>query len=120
MSVQNYTLAIVQGQTLSLPVALTQGGSVYDLTGYTIAGKIRRKFSDAAVLKDLTITITDAANGLFTISLTATETAALTTVSTTPDARNQSIGFYDIEITLSGVITRIMQGPVTLSLEATK
>lgn len=122
MTVQNYTLAINQGAALSISVSATQGGIPFDLTAYTIAGKIRRKFSDSAALQVLTVTVTDAANGAFTISLTTAETAALTLASTdpNPDARDHSIGVYDIEITTGGVTTRIMQGTVSLSLEATK
>lgn len=122
MAVQSYTLALVQGQTLSMSATLKQGGVAFDLTSYTIAGKIRRKFSDSASLVDLTVTITDAAAGEISISLTAAQTAALTPnpSSPSPDTRDQTIGVYDIEITLAGVITRIMQGTVTLSLEATK
>lgn len=122
MTVQNYTLNIVQGSTLSLSCAITQGGVAYDLTGYTIAGKIRTKFSSASSLQDLTLTVTNAAGGLFTLSLTAAQTAALAvpSTSTTPDTRENPIGVYDVEITSGATVIRIMQGSVMLSQEATK
>lgn len=120
MSVQNYTLAIIQGSTLSLSCSVVQGGVPFNLTGYTIAGKIRRLFSDAAVYQSLTVAITNAAGGLFSISLTGTETAALTTASANPNTRDQTIGVYDIEITTGATVTRILQGITTLSQEATK
>ncbi len=123
MTVQSTTLAITQGSTLSLSCSLTQGGVAYNLTGYTIAGKIRRTFSASATLQALTIAITDAAGGLFTISLTATETAALIVnpADPTPDSsRLKTIGWFDVEITSGATITRILEGNVTLSQEATK
>lgn len=123
MAVTSYTLAITQGSTLSLTGSITQGGAVFDLTGYTIAGKIRRKFSDAAALQALTCTITDAAGGLFTVSLTAAETAALAVASTypSPDAtRLLTLGTFDVEITTGATVTRILEGGVTLSQEDTK
>ncbi len=123
MASQSYTLAITQGSTLSLSCSLVQSGAAFNLTGYTIAGKIRRKFSDSAALQALTVTITDAPGGLFTISLTATETAALALASSypSPDAsRVVSLGFFDIEITSGATVTRILEGGATLSQEATK
>jgi hypothetical protein len=122
VTVQNYTLALIQGSTYSASGSVSQGGVAYNLTGYTIAGKIRRKFSDSAALQVLTVAITDAAGGLFSVSLTAAETAALTLASTASnvDERLQSIGVYDIEITSGATVIRIAQGAVTLSLEATK
>lgn len=126
MTTQNYTLALVQGQTLSLSCAATQGGVAYPFTGYSIRGKIRRRFTDAASLVDLTVTITDILGGLFTVELTAAQTAALTLdTATLPagalNARDNTIGVFDVEIyDGSGVVIRILQGAVTLSQEATK
>lgn len=122
MTVQAYTLPIIQGSTLSITCAVTQGGVAFDLTGYTMAGKIRRTFSASAALQAITCTITNAAGGLYTLSLTATETAALTinTTETDTNKRDNTIGVYDVEITSGATITRIMQGTVTLSQEATK
>ncbi len=71
MTVQPYTLAVTQGSTLTLSCSLAQAGVAFNLTGYTMTGKIRRKFSDSAALVSLTCTITDIAGGLFTLSLTA-------------------------------------------------
>ncbi len=123
MTVQSYTLPITQGSTLSLSCSLAQGGAAFNLTGYTMTGKIRRKFSDSAALVSLTCTVTNAAGGLFTLSLTATQTAALTVSSTdpTPDSsREKTLGFFDVEITDGTVITRILEGAATLSQEVTK
>lgn len=122
MTVQAYTLPIIQGSTLSLSCALTQGGVAFNLTGYTMAAKIRRTFSAAASLQDITCTITNAAGGLYTLSLTAAETAALVInpTETNVNMRDNTIGVYDVEITTGATVTRIMQGTVTLSQEATK
>jgi len=50
----------------------TAGGSIFDLTGYTVAARI----SDGTFTEDLTGTITNATAGEFTISQTAANTAS--------------------------------------------
>jgi hypothetical protein len=115
--------AIAQGSDLSLPIVLqVSSGVAWDLTAATIAAKIRRKFSDSVALQVLTVTVTDAVNGAFKITLTAAETAALS-ISTTaqnPNDRRVSLGVYDIEVTDAGIVTRVLEGTVELSQEATK
>ncbi len=122
MSVTDQTLAIVQGSTLTLSGTVLASGVAMDLTGYAIAGKIRRKFSDAASLVDLTCALVSAAAGTFSVSLTAAQTAALTPITGSPliDSRLVPIGTWDVEISIAGVVTRILQGTVTLSQEDTK
>lgn len=117
--------AIAQGGTWTVALVVYRStGVVWDLsTGpTTVAAKIRRKFSDSAAVQAITCTITDAPNGAISMSLTAVETAALT-ISTTaqnPDTRRVSLGVYDVELTEAAVVTRILEGTVELSQEATK
>jgi len=95
-------------------------GLPFDLTGRTLAGKIRRKFSDALALADFAITIIGAHTaGRFDVDLTPTQTAALSPVSAS-DIREELMGVFDIEMTLGAAVERIVEGPVILSQEATK
>lgn len=118
-----YTLTIVQGQTLSLNVQIKSSGVAVNVSTYTFAGKIRSAFTSTSALDDLTIGfVTDGTDGWINISLTAAETAALATPSSSPNPneRLQSLGVYDVEMTNGSTVTRILEGNVKLSLEATK
>jgi len=112
-----YALVINQGETFSRVIAILVDSVVLDLTGYTVAAKIRATF-DAASGTAITAAVTTAAAGEVTISLTAAQTAALSVTS--PGTREASLGFWDLEITTGAVVTRVLQGTVTLSQEATK
>lgn len=110
-------MVIVQGSTLTFPVTITQVGT--DFTTATVAGKIVNNFVSLTVLETFNVTgVSGAMDTLsFTVGLSATETAAL--ANTTAGERSQPFGFYDIEVTLGAVITRYLQGSVTLSRQVT-
>lgn len=75
-----------------------------DLTGYTVAGQMRRSFFSANAV-NLTTNIVDAANGNIEISLTASETANLTI--------NRYV--YDVEVTSNVRVFRVVEGIVTVN-----
>jgi len=84
------------------------------LTSYTAAMKIRRVDTRAVVATsatDITLTLGGAA-GTIVISLSSATTTALT--ETTPGEL-----YYDLELTLSGITTRLLHGTVTVAREAT-
>lgn len=65
-----------RGDDFSIPMNLTDpsnSDAPIDITGWTIASQVRYA---KELIDDLTVTITDAANGLFTISLGYAATAA--------------------------------------------
>jgi len=112
----NVELVIQQGTDFSHIVSVKNSdGSVFPLTGYTARMQLRPNASSATVLAELStsnakITV-NGATGQLTLALTNVDTAAYTWRS----------GVYDLEITSSGgVVTRIMEGNVTLSLEVTR
>lgn len=110
-----YNFTIDQGANWNLNVIYKDSaGAVINLTGYTAAMQLRQNYnSDTAELTLDTsnggIIITGAQGKLF-ISATAAQTGAL-------DA-----GFYvyDLEISSGGVVTRIIQGQVTVAGEVTR
>jgi len=111
-------ITINQGSDLLLTIVVNRSDLPWDLTAVTVSGKVRATFDAVSSLVDFTIAKTDAVNGEFTIALTSTQTAAL--VGPGGTTRTKVIGVYDIEISDAGIVTRILEGTVTLSQEATK
>ncbi len=106
--------AIYQGSDFIYNFAMKQNGSVMSLAGATIALQARETADSSAKLIEsgvnLTITITDANQGLFKIVMTAAQTAALDFITAE----------WDLEITISSVVTRFFEGIMALSKEVTR
>lgn len=69
------TYEFIRGDTFSIPMTLTDpenNGSPVDLTGWTIASQVRYS---KRLIDTLTVTITDAAQGEFVISMDEADTA---------------------------------------------
>lgn len=121
MAAGRYDLVIEQGATFSRQVTWqNQDGSAVNLTGYSIAGKLRRKTSDNQAIASFTCTITNASSGIFTFSLTATETAALPTAHSQTADKEFLDCVYDIEATQGSNKYRILEGLARISPEVTK
>ena len=111
----NYKISIDQGATYSLALTYKDSaGAAINLTNYTAAMQIRSSYESTTTVLSLTssagIVIT-AATGLLTITITSTQTAALT----------PGTYVYDLEITsASNVVTRLIQGSVIVSAEVTR
>jgi hypothetical protein len=111
-----YDLEIEQGATFSRLFRWKDSeGVLVDLTGYTARMQIRRKFSSATAEYSATTEngaiVLGGALGTIQLTISATDTAALTCVS----------GVYDLELVDSeGVVTRFVQGNVTVSREVTR
>jgi len=109
-------LVIEQGADFSHIVGLTNSdGSVFDLTGYDARMQIRSTVTTATTLYELTVSNgrieLNAIAGQLRLNIPSAVTAAMTWRS----------GVYDLEIVSSGgIVTRIMQGNATLSLEVTR
>lgn len=111
-----YNMTIDQGTTVSVQFAYrTAANAVIDLTGYTARMQARPTISSAVTVMDATtangqLTVTGA-TGIVTLGLTAAQSAAL----------DFDRAYYDLEIVDSaGVVTRLVQGTVTLSREVTR
>jgi hypothetical protein len=98
---------IDQGTTFSSTVTVKDNsGDPLDLTGYTATAKMALGYSSTRTRTDLTIVFdSDRTSGNVTMSLTATQTAAL-------EAPARYV--YDLDITdSSGTVTRIIEGLIT-------
>ena len=105
-AVANFT--IDQGATFSSTVTVKDStGSALDLTGYTATAKMALGYSSTRTRTDLTIAFnSDRTTGGVTMSLTATQTAAL-------EAPARYV--FDLDITdSSGTVTRVIEGLMTV------
>lgn len=117
MSAVKFNIRIEQGATFSQPITWKAGEppAPVDLTGCTARMQVRHKIKDTAVLLSLTTEngriVLGGANGIITLKLSATDTAAIAWTS----------GVYDLEIVFAGgVVRRLMYGSVTVSQEVTR
>ena len=116
MSAAKLNLKIDQGSTFSRGLQFTQEDKVtpIDKTGSTLRGMIRLTYDSVAPLVSFSIDETDKANGNFLFYLSAVQTASL------PSTKDKDPLVYDIEEVIGSNVTRILQGAVQVSPEATK
>ena len=104
-------LTIVRGDTETLVVTMTTDGSTpIDITGRTYRAQIRQSQDSPTIKGSFTCTVDDAANGVITCVLNATDSATLPV----------GLGFWDLEENASGVITTVMSGTVTVLADVTR
>lgn len=101
-------LSIDQGATFTSDVTIKDiNSNTFNLTGYTARAKMALGYSSTRTRVTITTTVaSDPTTGIVTLSLTDTQTAAL------EDARY----VYDVEIVndSSGVVTRVIEGIITV------
>jgi hypothetical protein len=105
MAATTYDILIEQGATLQPVVTYKESGAAINLTGYTARMQVRSTLESAEALIELTtangrIALGGSA-GTITLTISATDTAALTA----------GRGVYDLELVSgSGIVTRFLQG----------
>jgi hypothetical protein len=112
-----YDIVVDQGATLNRSIALKSSAKhVVTLAGYTARMDIREKIASSTTILELTtpnhgLTI-DATAGAITILITPSQTAAFV----------PGVYVYDLELeeTNTGVVTRVLQGNLTVRAEVTK
>lgn len=111
-----YNFTIEQGATFTRVIIWKdENGNPVDVTGYVARMQIRKTKGDSKIILSLdsgdlggiTLGTTD---GKITITIPADVTADL----------NFDSGVYDLELEKSGVVTRLLEGRVTLSKEVTR
>ena len=100
-------LTIDQGASFSSDVTLKDSSNaLFDLTGYTASAKMAKGYSSTRTRVAMTTTIaSDPTTGVVTLSLTATETAAL-------DEPARYV--YDLEVTTGASVTRVIEGIINV------
>lgn len=106
-------LRIDQGTTFTSDVTVTDNdGSAFNLLGYTAQAKMALGYSSTRTRVTITAVVSDVANGVVTLSLTADQTSAL-------EAPARYV--YDVEITRTSdsTITRVIEGIITVHPQVT-
>lgn len=102
-------LEIAKGAAFAKTITYKVNGTTANISGYTFTSQVRD--TEDVLAATLTCTVTDASNGLFSISLTEAQTNAL------------SLGrpyTWSLEVTVSGVTMELLRGYVCVFAEATK
>jgi len=107
-----YNITCPQGATFSRTFTYSIGGTAVNLGGYTAALQVREQYDSSTVLSLTSgsgITLGGTA-GTILVSVAATATAAITA--------GQYL--YDLELTTSGTVTRLLQGTWVHTPEITR
>ena len=113
MSAARYNLIIDQGTDFALEFIVKESGTAKDLSsGFSARAHIRTtKDPVAALTEDFNCVIEDGSvAGKITAKLTNTETSQITA----------GRYYYDLELVDSGVVTRLLEGTVTVTQEVTR
>ena len=111
MAAGTYNFILEQGATFTRTLTVQENSSAMDLTGYSVASKMRSTHDSSTVVGTFTCTISNATGGVIVMNMTSTTTGAI----------EEGMYVYDIEITSStGTVTRLMEGNVTVNPEVTR
>ena len=81
-----------------------------NITGRTYISQVRKSKASNTVIASFTTAITNAANGVLTMSMTGSETSNI----------NTGIYYYDLQETNGSTITTLMGGKVTVTGEVSR
>jgi hypothetical protein len=101
-----YTTTIVYKDPQGVPI---------DLTGYSAKMELREQSSSP---NPAALTLTSPSGGIVITPLAGQLDITMTTAQT--GALDARFYVYDLELTLSGVVTRIIQGQITVSAQVTQ
>lgn len=115
-------LTLKQGATFG-PVELRikkADGTAYDLTNSTLRGQLRKKALDVDVIAAFAFAVTGVATGLATMTMSAVTTSAIPCGESPDDEASQYT--YDVEMVdgVSGAVTALLRGAVTVVREVTR
>lgn len=105
-------LTVDQGTTFESTIDLVgDDGAAINVAGYIFNGQVRKSYYSTKVAANITISVTNTANGNLMISIPANTTA------------NIKAGRYLYDIKMkdsSNVVTRIVEGIITITPQVTK
>jgi len=111
-----YNFTVDQGAQYNTTIVWANSAGVpIDLTGYTAALQLREQASSP---NPSALNLTSSNGGIVITPLTGSMLITMTSAQTAAlDAR---FYVYDLELTLSGVVSRIIQGQITVSAQVTQ
>ena len=111
MAAGTYNFIVEQGATFTRQLTVKENTSALNLTGYSVASKMRSTHDSSTVVGTFTCTISNASGGIISMTMTPAVTGAI----------EEGMYVYDLEITSgSGTVSRLLQGEVTVSPEVTR
>ncbi len=111
-----YNFTIDQGaQYITTIVYEDSNGNPVDLTGYTARMQLREQSSSP---NPADLTLTSPSGGIVITPLTGTLVITISTAQTS--ALTARFYVYDLELTLSGEVSRLIQGQITVSAQVTQ
>lgn len=111
-----YNFGLDQGAQYTTTVIFADAqGNPLDLTGYTAAMQLREQASSP---NPSALSLTSPSGGIVITPLTGQLAITITTAQT--GALTARFYVYDLEIALSGVVTRLIQGQITVSAQVTQ
>ena len=103
-------LTVDQGTDFSSSVDVTDSdGDPVPLTGYSVAGQIRKHYNSSTKV-DFVATVSNATAGIISLSLS----------EATTNAMKAGRYVYDVEIDLSGTKTRVLEGQLEVTPGVTR
>ena len=110
MAAGTYNFIMEQGATFTRQLTVKENNSAMNLSGYSVASLMRSTHDSSTVAGTFTCTISNAAGGIISMSMTPAVRGAI----------EEGMYLYDMEITSgSGTVTRLIQGEVTVTPEVT-
>lgn len=98
-------ISIYQGDSYTHETRIkNSANTAINISGRTYTAQIKRSKGSDSVVASFTTSITDAANGILTFSMTSSNTANIAS----------GIYYYDLEETNGATITTLMGGKVTV------
>jgi hypothetical protein len=112
MSAATYDLVIDQGSDFALDLAVTENGSIKNLTGYSARAQMRSSKTASSVSATFTCSIVSASGGTLKVELS----------NATSTAMSAGRFYYDLEIftASNAIVKRLLEGTVTLNQEVTR
>jgi len=102
-----------QGATFNNIINLTDDitNASLNISGYTVRSQMRRSYYSTNASANITCTISNAANGEITMSLSAANTSSI----------KAGRYLFDLEtVDTGGVVTRVLEGIITVTPEVTR
>ena len=102
-------IELVKGAGFGRTITYTINYVVTNIAGYSFAAQVRT--TTGTLVQSMTCTVTNAAAGQFTVSLTGAQTAALTA---------GTLYVWSLEQSVSGVVSELIRGYVNVVDEVTQ
>ena len=110
-----YDITVEQGVTFVLPITWKDSsGTPVNLSGYSARMQIREEYDSQETL----VSLTSPSGGI--VLGGALGTIVVTIAASVTQTLRLSSGVYDLEVEIGGVVTRLLQGAVTISREVTR